>query len=148
MLSRENIETALAKWKYSWNIHDLDGVMDLFHENVRFENWDGAMILGKKALRKAWGPWFDQHGNFVFVEEETFVDEVHQKALFRWILEWNSGEPRYAGKRERRRGLDVLHFKEGKIIRKYTYSKTIFEAEGKVLMLVPDFSTVIDSTTP
>jgi hypothetical protein len=140
MLSRESIVTLLKEWKDSWNSHDLAGVMGLFHENIIFENWDGAKILGKEALRKAWKPWFAQHGDFTFVEEETFVDEVHQKALFRWILEWNSNEPRYAGMRERRKGLDVLHFKEGKIIRKYTYSKTMFEIEGKILKLIPDIS--------
>ncbi len=31
MLSREEIETALAKWHRAWAAHDLDGVMELFH---------------------------------------------------------------------------------------------------------------------
>ena len=26
----------------AWNAHDLDGVMDLFHEGVVFENWTGG----------------------------------------------------------------------------------------------------------
>jgi hypothetical protein len=135
MLSRDDIETALAKWKHSWNSHDLDGVMDLFHENILFENWDGTTVLGKKALRNAWKPWFDKHGGFTFLEEETFIDELSQKVLFRWILEWPSVETNYRGFPERRRGLDVLHFKEGKIFRKYTYSKTFFEIERKVIRL-------------
>jgi hypothetical protein len=31
MFSREEIETVLKEWKHSWNNHDLDAVMDLFH---------------------------------------------------------------------------------------------------------------------
>ena len=135
MLTREDIEAALVKWKHSWNSHDLNGVMDLFHENILFENWDGTTVLGKKALRNAWKPWFDKHGGFTFLEEETFVDELNQKVLFRWTLEWPSFESNYKGRPERRRGLDVLHFKEGKIFRKYTYSKTILEIEGKTIRL-------------
>ena len=135
MLSREDIEAALVKWKHSWNNHDLDGVMDLFHEDILFENWDGTKVLGKKSLENAWKPWFDKHGGFTFLEEETFIDELNQKALFRWTLEWPSFETGYKGRPERRRGLDVLHFKEGKIFRKYTYSKTFLEIEGKVIRL-------------
>jgi len=135
MLSREDIEAALVKWKYSWNSNDLNGMMDLFHEDIVFENWDGTKVLGKKTLKNVWKPWFDKHGGFTFLEEETFIDELNQKVLFRWTLEWPSFESNYKGRPERRKGLDVLHFKEGKIFRKYTYSKTFLEIEGKVIRL-------------
>jgi hypothetical protein len=138
MLSREDMEIVLTKWKHSWNSHDLNGVMDLFHENILFENWDGTTVLGKKALKNTWKPWFERHGGFVFLEEETFIDELNQKVLFRWTLEWPSVENNYKGRLERRRGLDVLHFKEGKIFRKYTYSKTLLEIEGKAVRLICD----------
>jgi hypothetical protein len=140
MFSRDSIVALLKRWKDCWNNHDLPGVMELFHENILFENWNGAIILGKETLKNAWKPWFDDHGDFALIEEETFIDEAHQKVLFRWTLEWNSLESGYLGKRERRRGLDILHFREGKIIRKYTYSKTMLEIEGKTLMLVPESS--------
>jgi hypothetical protein len=138
MLSREDIETALTKWKHSWNSHDLNGVVDLFHEDILFENWDGTKVLGKRALRNVWKPWFDRHGGFTFLEEDTFIDELNQKVLFRWTLEWPSVESNYKNRPERRRGLDILHFKEGKIFRKYTYSKTFLEIEGKSIRLVCD----------
>jgi hypothetical protein len=106
MLSREDIEAALVKWKHFWNSHDLNGVMELFHENILFENWDGATVSGKKSLRNVWKSWFDKHGGFTFLEEETFIDEMNQKVLFRWTLEWPSVENNYKGHRERRKGLE------------------------------------------
>jgi hypothetical protein len=89
----------------------------------------------EEALGKAWGPWFANHGGFRFTEEETFIDEKEQKALFRWQLEWPSLERGYEGKPEKRRGVDVLHFQDGRIIKKLTYSKTTIEIGGEKLPL-------------
>ena len=72
MLSREEIEKVLAKWYRAWNEHDLDGVRELFHDEVLFENWTGGRVKGKDALIEAWAPWFANHGGFRFTEEETF----------------------------------------------------------------------------
>ena len=130
-LSRNEIKEALKEWNLAWEDHDLEGVMTLFHEEVIFENWTGARVRGKKALQKAWQPWFADHGNFRFIEEETFIDEKEQKALYRWSLEWPSLESGHEGKPETRRGVDVIHFKNGKIIEKITYSKTAIEIDGE-----------------
>ena len=134
-LSRDEIMDALKKWNLSWDNHDLDGVMQLFHDEILFENWTGGRVKGKEALRKAWAPWFANHGGFRFTEEETFIDENEQKALYRWTLKWPSFEKGYEGKPERRRGVDVLHFQDGKIIEKLTYSRTTIEIDGDRLSL-------------
>ena len=133
--SRQEIEDALRKWNLAWDRHDLDGVMQLFHDEIVFENWTGGKARGKEALRKAWAPWFVNHGGFRFIEEETFIDEKEQKALYRWLLEWPSFEKGYEGKPEKRRGIDVLHFQDGKIIKKLTYSKTTIDIGGERLSL-------------
>jgi ketosteroid isomerase-like protein len=130
-LSRNEITKALQKWNLAWDNYDLDGVMELFHDEVVFDNWTGGRVKGKEALRKAWKPWFDNHGGFQFIEEETFIDETKQKVLYRWLLEWPSLESGHEGKAEKRRGVDVMHFIHGKIINKFTYSKTSIEIEGK-----------------
>ena len=134
-LSRQKIEDALREWNFAWDKYDLDGVMQLFHDEIVFENWTGGKARGKEALRKAWAPWFANHGGFRFIEEETFIDEKEQKALYRWLLEWPSFEKGYEGKPEKRRGIDVLHFQDGKIIKKLTYSKTTIDIGGKRLPL-------------
>jgi ketosteroid isomerase-like protein len=134
-LSREEIRQAMTEWNRAWDRHDLDGVMDLFHQEVLFENWTGGKAVGKEALRKAWAPWFSNHGGFRFTEEDTFIDEPEQKVLYRWQLDWPSLEKGYEGKAERRRGVDVIHFQDGQIIKKMTYSKTTLEIDGQRLAL-------------
>jgi ketosteroid isomerase-like protein len=134
-LSRVEIEDALKAWNLGWDRHDLDGVMRLFHDEIVFENWTGGKAEGKNALRKAWAPWFANHGGFRFTEEETFIDEKEQKVLYRWLLEWPSFEKGFEGKPEKRRGIDVLHFQEGKIIKKLTYSKTTIDIDGEKIPL-------------
>jgi ketosteroid isomerase-like protein len=130
-LNRKEIETALIKWNRAWDSHDLAGVMALFHDEVTFDNWTGGIVKGKAALQKAWAPWFANHGGFRFIEEETFIDEEAQKVLYRWLLEWPSVENGVEGKPETRRGVDIIHFKDGKIINKLTYSKTTVEIDRK-----------------
>ena len=115
--------------------------MELFHEDVYFENWTGGRTRGKAALRQAWGDWFENHGGFRFIEEELFADEGGQKALYRWELEWPSLEDGYEGRFEKRRGVDVIHFQDGKIINKLTYSKTVVEIDGKRIRLAPGKNT-------
>ena len=135
VLSREDIKKALNRWNLAWDKHDLDGVMDLFHDEVIFDNWTGGQVKGKENLRKAWTPWFANHGGFRFIEEGTFIDEDEQKVLYRWQLDWPSFERGYEGRSEMRRGVDVLHFRDGKIIQKLTYSKTTVEIDGERVRL-------------
>ncbi len=134
--SRDEIQKALAKWNQAWDEHDLKGVMELFHRDILFENWTGGRVQGKEALQKAWEPWFQNHGGFRFIGEDTFIDESEQKVLYQWTLEWPSSEKGYQGQAENRRGLDVMHFKDGKIIRKSTYSKTTLRINGKRIKLM------------
>jgi len=109
--------------------------MELFHDEILFENWTGGKAKGKEALRQASTSWFKNHGGFRFTEEETFIDETAQKVLYRWQLDWPSFEKGYEGRPEMRRGVDVLHFRNGKIIQKLTYSKTTVEIDRQRVRL-------------
>jgi hypothetical protein len=137
MLSRAEIGRAIDAWIRAWNEHDLEGVLSLLHDDVVFENWNGGRVAGKSGLRRLWAHWFEDHGGFRFIEEETFIDAENQKVLFRWRLEWPSPERGYEGRREARDGVDVLHFENGRIIRKLTYSKTSIEIDGERIRLRP-----------
>ena len=138
MLSRDEMLRLLEDWHEAWNAHDLDAVIELFHDEIEFENWNGQRVKGKGALRRAWAGWFEDHGDFRFTAEETFIDDSAQKALYRWQLEWPSRESKYKGQPEKRHGVDVLHFRDGKIVRKLTYSKTSLEIAGRITGLHPE----------
>lgn len=135
-LSHQELRALLARWQDAWNRHDLEAVMSLFHDDVLFENWTGQRVQGKRLLRRAWTPWFANPGGFRFIDEEILVDEVEQKAVYRWRLEWPSQEAGHLGRRETRHGLDVLHFHDGRIVQKLTYSKTTVTIEGDRVPLV------------
>jgi ketosteroid isomerase-like protein len=135
MLGRKEIEDSLRKWYHAWSNHDLEGVMELFHDEILFENWTGGKAEGKEALRHAWADWFANHKGFLFTEQETFIDESQQKVLYRWQLDWPSMEKGFEGKPETRHGVDVIHFKDGKIIQKLTYSKTTLLIDGERIRL-------------
>lgn len=129
-LSREEIRDAMYQWNRAWERFDLQGVLAFMHDEVLFENWTGGRAKGKASLRNAWRPWFAQ-ADFRFTEEELFIDEVEQKLLFRWTLQWPCPDPAYQGQIEVRRGVDVIHLHNGKIINKLTYSKTTVEIDGR-----------------
>ena len=136
-LTRKEIEILWDNWNVAWDNHDLEGVMEFFHDDIYFDNWTGGNAKGKEPLRNAWSDWFLNHRDFKFIQEEIFIDEEDQKLLYRWILKWPSFEKGYEGKPEQRRGVDVIHFKDGKIIKKLTYSKTTLEIEGERVKLTP-----------
>lgn len=129
-LSRDEIQKSFDQWLIAWNDHNIDGVMHFMHDNIVFENWNGRLISGKKNLETAWKAWFLHHGNFKFIKEDFFIDAGNEKMVFTWILEWPSLEKKFAGKHEKRKGVDILYLKEGKIIRKNTYSKTMIEIDS------------------
>ena len=130
-LSRIDIQDHFDKWLIAWNEHNLESVMEFIHEDIIFDNWNGRIISGKKNLEKAWSAWFHHHGHFQFIKEDVFIDEDEQKITFTWLLEWPSFEKNYTGKPEKRRGVDILFLKEGKIYKKNTYSKTVVEIDSK-----------------
>lgn len=134
-LAQSELRARIKIWLQAWDEHNLDGVMALMHDDVSFENWTGHVIVGKQALHRAWAPWFLRHGNFLFIAEDIFVDEQEQKVLFRWRLEWPSLEQKFKNKPEVRRGVDVLHFRDGKIHEKLTYSKTSLVIDGRSIAL-------------
>lgn len=134
-LSKTEVYKKFELWLAAWNRHDLDGVMDLMHINVLFENWDGKTINGKELLHKLWIPWFANHNDFKFIQEDVFFDEEEQKMIFQWILEWHSIENKFKGEKEIRKGVDILEFKDGKIFKKVTYTKTTIQIGSTTIQL-------------
>jgi len=137
-LSKEEMLKLMTEWADAWNRHDFEAVMEKFHDDILFENWTGGRAGGKESLRKAWAPWFSHHGDFVFKTEAFIADEEGQRVVWQWTLDWPSPEKGYEGKREIRRGADIIEIKDGKVFRKITYSKTTVVIDGRKKSLTAD----------
>lgn len=135
-LSRDEIVVKFNNWLKSWNEHDLKGVLHFIHEDIIFTSWDGKVVRGKDVLKKGWSVWFANHGDFKFILEDLFIDEILQKVTFAWELDWIPFERNKENKqREKRRGVDILTLGDGKIITKETYSKTVIQSNSKQIPL-------------
>jgi len=131
-MTREELAGAVEKWLRAWNRHDLDEVMALFDEKAVFETWAGLRIEGRENIRKAWKEWFGA-GGFSFTSEETVLDEEAQTVVFPWLY---AGPAKcFGGKMEKRRGIDLIRFRDGMVIEKITYTKTSLEVEGRRITL-------------
>jgi len=134
-LTKGQIKEMMKKNSAAWDNLNLEGVLEIYHNDVYFENWTGGHAEGKEALKKAWTPWFNSGNKFIFHRDDIFIDEEEQKFTVTWELEWTSTEKGYEGKPEKRRGLDVYHLKDGKVYKKFTYSKTTIAIDGKRIQL-------------
>jgi hypothetical protein len=128
-LKRHQIETIIKDWMEKFNNFDLPGVMEYFHDDIIFENWDDASIKGKKLLSRAWKTWF-KNKNFNFEIGNIHVDSDKQTAILEWHLQWF-----FNNNNESRRGIDILFFHDTKIITKKTYTKTLINIESAPVML-------------
>lgn len=122
-LTYEEMHAVLLEWLHAWNTHDLAGVMALLADDVVFENWAGKRIVGKAKLERAWAMWFARDETFCFDWLDVMVDTAVQKALIRWRLHWSP--PNQPQLWEIREGVDVLHFANGRITAKLTYTKEL-----------------------
>ena len=131
-MTREEIASALEGWLSAWDRYDLDRVVALFSDDAVFETWSGMRIKGRENIRKAWEEWFEA-GGFRFVSEDVVIDEDRQIVVFPWVYEGLA--KCFGGKKEKRRGIDLIRFEGGLITVKITYTKTSLEVEGRRITL-------------
>ena len=134
-LSKNEIAERLQIWLKAWDEYNLEAIMEIMHEEVVFENWDGCIVNGKNALQKLWTPWFIFNRGFKFIAEAILIDDQKQKITFQWRYEGFSFEKNYKGLSEIRRGVDIIDLLDGKIIRKSSYSKTGIQINSARVLL-------------
>jgi uncharacterized protein (TIGR02246 family) len=119
-LSRAELEAATRDFTNAFNEEDLDKVMSWFAEDGVYDEFNGVRSTGKAEIRKTFEPQFaGEFGEMRFIDDDLFVDEESQKSMVSWECTLRKGD-RYGGWR----GLDLLHFRDGKVVQKLTYAKT------------------------
>jgi ketosteroid isomerase-like protein len=118
-MDRPTLEALTIQFTEAFNRNDLDGVMAMMAEDAVYEEFTGVVNHGKAAIRAAFEPQFrGDYGKMTFDSEDLFADASTGKALIRWVcrLQTKKGPAGW-------RGLDILHFQNGLVVRKLTYAK-------------------------
>ena len=121
MSFRVRVET-LKSFLDAFNRHDLDAIMDFFAEDCVFFMPRGApprgdQYSGKNEVRAGLAT------RFAGIPDVHYGDDAHWAGDDFGVSEWTLTGTAAGGERIEVRGLDLLEFREGKIIRKDSYWK-------------------------
>ncbi len=115
-----NLKQLLA----AFNAHDLDAVMEFFADDCELfmprgkEPW-GTHYVGKPAVREGLAT------RFAGIPDVHYGDDSHWVAGNLGVSTWLLTGTTTAGEQIRVRGVDLLEFRNGKIIKKDSYWKII-----------------------
>ncbi len=111
----------LEAFNAAFNRHDVDGMMACLSENCVFENTepppDGTRYEGQAAVRAFWEDFFRQSPEAHIEFEDILL--VNDRAVQRWVYSWRDAQ----GAAGHVRGVDILKFKDVKIVEKLSYVK-------------------------
>ncbi len=117
--ARAALEKMVIDFTEAFNRENIDDVMSYFADDAIYDEFNAVRHDGKDAIREAIVPQFrGDFGRMRFHTEDMVLDVPAGKALIRWLLTFEE-----AGRAGGWRGLDVLHFADGKLIEKHTYAK-------------------------
>jgi ketosteroid isomerase-like protein len=108
----------------AFNAHDLDAIMDFFSEDCELcmprgpEPW-GMRYVGKPSVREGLATRFAGLPDVHYGEDRHWVAD--DLGVSSWLLTGTT----QTGKPIRVRGLDLLEFRDGKIIKKDSYWKIV-----------------------
>lgn len=120
-----NVSYALLKgFLEAFNHHDLDAIMEYFAEDCVFYMPRGARprgdrYAGKEAVRAGLSK------RFAGIPDVHYGDDRHWVGEDFGVSEWTLTGTSLAGQRIEVRGVDLLEFENGKIIRKDSFWKII-----------------------
>jgi uncharacterized protein (TIGR02246 family) len=119
-MDRAHLMDLTNRFVEAFNRNDLDAVMAFFADDGVYDEFNGRRNVGKAAIRAAFTPQFTgAYGEMKFIDEDMFVDAETGKVMASWRCTLSvKGEPTSW------RGLDLMHFKDDKLVQKLTYAKT------------------------
>lgn len=108
----------------AFNRHDLDAIMDYFHEDCVFymprgEGPRGDRYVGKEAVRAGLSRRFEG------LPDVHYGDDSHWACGDFGVSEWTLTGTAKSGERVEVRGVDLLAFRDGKVTRKDSFWKII-----------------------
>lgn len=118
-MKREELVEVTRRFLDAFNREDLDAVMEFFADDGIYDEFNGKRNVGKASIRAAFVPQFTgAFGTMRFLDEDLFADAASGKVMASWQCTLTvKGQPTSW------RGLDLLHFANGKLVQKLTYAK-------------------------
>jgi len=119
-VTTETLQAFLA----AFNRHDLDAIMEFFADDCEFcmprgkEPW-GTRFVGKAAVREGLATRFTGIPNVHYGDDRHWV--VDNLGISTWLL---TGTTK-TGEQIRVHGVDLLEFRNGKMIKKDSYWKIV-----------------------
>jgi uncharacterized protein (TIGR03086 family) len=110
----------LAMFSAAFGRGDVEAITALTHDECVFESTtppDGERVEGAEALREVWRGLFEGTPGASFVEEDSWVRG--DRGVLQWRYSW-VGED---GAEGHVRGVDLLRFRDGKVVAKQSYVK-------------------------
>ncbi|MCY4454223.1 MAG: nuclear transport factor 2 family protein [Immundisolibacterales bacterium] len=118
-MEKQALEELAIRFTDAFNRDDLDGVMSFFAEESVYDEFHGMRHEGRDAIRAAFEPQFrGAYGEVRFDQEDLFADAEAGKVLISWTCTMTTRKGPGGW-----RGLDILHFADGKLVEKQTYAK-------------------------
>jgi len=108
----------------AFNRHDLDAIMDYFHDDCVFymprgKTLRGDRYLGKQEVRAGLATRFEG------IPDVHYGDDSHWTCGNFGVSEWTLTGTRKSGGWIEVRGADLLEFREGKVVRKDSFWKIL-----------------------
>lgn len=120
----EPTTATLKEFLAAFNAHDLDAVMEFFSEDCELcmprgkEPW-GTRCVGRSAVREGLAT------RFAGIPDVHYGDDSHWVAGNLAVSTWLLTGTTIAGEQIRVRGVDLLEFRNGKIVKKDAYWKIV-----------------------
>jgi ketosteroid isomerase-like protein len=122
----ENLVTVetLREFLAAFNAHDLDAVMSFFADDCELmmprgpDPW-GQRYVGKADVRKGLASRFEG------IPDVHYGDDRHWVSGNHGVSQWTLTGTNKGGKKIKVRGVDLLEFRDGKIIQKDSYWKIV-----------------------
>ncbi|HEX5132858.1 MAG TPA: nuclear transport factor 2 family protein [Candidatus Krumholzibacteria bacterium] len=114
----------LKQFLEAFNRHDLDAIMEYFHDDCIFymprgKAPRGDCYVGKQEVRAGLATRFEG------IPDVHYGDDTHWVCGDFGVSEWTLTGTRKAGGRIEVRGVDLLEFRGGRIVRKDSFWKIV-----------------------
>lgn len=108
----------------AFNRHDLDAIMEYFHDDCtlfmpRGKGPRGDCYKGKEAVRSGLATRFEG------LPDVHYGEDAHWVCGHLGVSEWTLTGTRKGGDRIEVRGVDLLEFRDGKVVRKDSFWKIL-----------------------